>query len=176
MFSTLNTQTYSIQSNKINIWGNHTTTIVPSSPLFFSALKFITLNAFDNAKKQPQRSLQIMATMTETCEMGSPPATTFTSIPVLDLSLVESPATKPFFLSELRRALVIVGFFYLKNTPVSTDVQKAFVQKSKDLFDLPLEKKLEIDMINSKHFLGYSQMGCERTARKTDNREMFDVC
>lgn len=123
-----------------------------------------------------------MAKMTETCEMGgggSPPAattTTFTSIPVLDLALVESPATKPFFLSELRRALVIVGFFYLKNTPVSADVQKAFVQKSKDLFNLPLEKKLEIDMVNSKHFLGYSRLGCERTARKTDHREMFDVC
>lgn len=108
-------------------------------------------------------------------EAGSP-ATTFTSIPVLDLSLVESPATKPLFLSELRRALVIVGFFYLKNTPVSTDVQKEFVQKSKDLFNLPLEKKLEIDMVNSKHFLGYSRLGCERTARKTDHREMFDVC
>lgn len=109
--------------------------------------------------------------------VGSPPATTtFTSIPVLDLSLVESPATKPVFLSELRRALVIVGFFYLKNTPVSTEVQRAFVQKSKDLFDLTLEKKLEIDMVNSKHFLGYSQMGCEKTARKTDHREMFDVC
>lgn len=124
-----------------------------------------------------------MATMTETCEMGgkvSPQATittsTFTSIPVLDLSLVESPATKPFFLAELRRALVIVGFFYLKNTPVSADIRKTFVQKAKDLFDLPLEKKLEIDMINSKHFLGYSRLGCERTARKTDHREMIDVC
>lgn len=115
--------------------------------------------------------------MTKTCETeAGSPATTFTSIPVLDLSLVESPATKPLFLSELRRALVIVGFFYLKNTPVSVDVQKEFVQKSKDLFNLPLEKKLEIDMVNSKHFLGYSRLGCERTARKTDHREMFDVC
>lgn len=115
--------------------------------------------------------------MTKTCEMeAGSPATTFTSIPVLDLSLVESQATKPLFLSELRRALVIVGFFYLKNTPVSADVQKEFVQKSKDLFNLPLEKKLEIDMVNSKHFLGYSRLGCERTARKTDHREMFDVC
>lgn len=117
------------------------------------------------------------AAMTQTCEMeAGSPAATFTSIPVLDLSLVESPATKPLFLSELRRALVIVGFFYLKNTLVSADVQKEFVQKSKDLFNLPLEKKLEIDMVNSKHFLGYSRLGCERTARKTDHREMFDVC
>lgn len=107
--------------------------------------------------------------MTETCE------TTFTSIPVLDFSLVESPARKPIFLSQLREALVVVGFFYLKNTSVSADVQTNFIERSKDLFGLPLEKKLEIDMVNSKHFLGYSRLGCERTARKTDNREMFDV-
>lgn len=107
--------------------------------------------------------------MTETCE------TTFTSIPVLDFSLVESPALKPIFLSQLREALVVVGFFYLKNTSVSADVQTNFIERSKDLFSLPLEKKLEIDMVNSKHFLGYSRLGCERTARKTDNREMFDV-
>ncbi|MCJ1471143.1 hypothetical protein MMC07_009791 [Pseudocyphellaria aurata] len=114
-----------------------------------------------------------MATMTETCEMeGASP--TFTSIPVLDLSLAESPTTKPKFLSQLREALVVVGFFYLKNTSVSADIRKTFLQKSVDLFNLPLEKKLAIDMINSKHFLGYSRLGCEKTARITDNREMFD--
>ena len=115
-----------------------------------------------------------MADMTETCKVKGNPAT-FTSIPVLDLSLVESPASKPIFLSELREALVMVGFFYLKNTSVSAEVQKTFVQKSKEFFELPLEKKLEIDMVNSKHFLGYSRLGCERTARKTDHREMIDV-
>ncbi|KAI9730898.1 MAG: hypothetical protein M1834_005616 [Cirrosporium novae-zelandiae] len=114
-----------------------------------------------------------MATMTETCEVEST-LSTFTSIRVLDFSLVESPATKPIFLSELREALVIVGFFYLKNTPISAEVRKAFVQKSMDLCNLPLEKKLEIEMIKSKHFLGYSRMGCERTAQKMDHREMFD--
>lgn len=114
-------------------------------------------------------------TETKTCEMFITSQPTFTSIPVLDLSLVESPTTKPKFLSELREALLIVGFFYLKNTSIPVDVQRAFVQKSKEFFDLPEEKKLEIDMINSKHFLGYSRLGCERTARKTDNREMADV-
>ena len=122
-----------------------------------------------------------MATETETQtetrlrEVVQTPQPTFTSIPVLDLSLVESPITKPRFMAQLREALLIVGFFYLKNTCVSTDVQKAFVEKSIEFFDLPLEQKLEIDMINSKHFLGYSRLGCERTARKTDNREMADV-
>ena len=115
-----------------------------------------------------------MATRTQLCEIAAA-APTFTSIPVLDLSLIDSPDTKPIFLSALREALVVVGFFYLKSTTISAEVQKAFVQKSKDFFDLPLEKKLEIDMINSKHFLGYSRLGCERTAKKIDHREMADV-
>lgn len=102
---------------------------------------------------------------------------TFTSIPVLDLSLINSPTSKPDFLVRLRQALVHTGFFYIENTTqwVPASVQSEFVQKAIDLCNLPVERKLEIDMINSKHFLGYSRMGCERTAAKTDYREMFDV-
>lgn len=101
----------------------------------------------------------------------------FTSFPTLDLSLIESPQGKTKFLVQLREALVVVGFFYLINIErfVPPGVQDAFVQRSQDLLNLPLEKKLEIDMMNSKHFLGYSQNGKERTAQKLDNREMFDV-
>lgn len=100
---------------------------------------------------------------------------TFTSIPILDFIQAESAATKPLFLSKLREALVLVGFFYLKNPPVPKYEQKDFVEKAIALCNLPLEKKLEMDMVNSKHFLGYSRVGCEKTARKRDNREIFDV-
>jgi isopenicillin N synthase-like dioxygenase len=112
-------------------------------------------------------------TQTETAVLTTTTAN-FTSIPVLDYDLTKLPTTKPHFLSQLREALVVVGFFYLKNPPVPVEVRKAFVQKSIDLCNLPLEKKMEIDMVNSKHFLGYSRMGLERTARKMDHREMFD--
>ncbi|KAM4057775.1 2OG-Fe(II) oxygenase superfamily protein [Hirsutella rhossiliensis] len=100
----------------------------------------------------------------------------FTSIPVLDLSLIHSPSKKPIFLANLREALVVVGFFYLKGTTrwVPAEVQEDFVQKATTLCNAPLETKLEMDMMNSKHFLGYSRMGCERTARRVDHREMFD--
>lgn len=30
-------------------------------------------------------------------------------------------------------------------------------------------------MINSKHFLGYSQFGAEKAAQRVDHREQFDV-
>lgn len=114
-------------------------------------------------------------TTTETVNVESNLPLSFTSVPILDLLLAESPATKPAFLAQLREALVVVGFFYLKNTSIPKHVQNEFVQKSMDLCNLPVEKKLEIDMIHSKHFLGYSRMGLEKTAQKTDCREMFDV-
>ena len=85
--------------------------------------------------------------------------------------LALSPATKTlfFFLLPLKEALVMVGFFYLKNPPIPAEVKEAFVEKAIQLCNLPLEKKLEIDMINSRHFLGYSRLGAEKTAQRMDN-------
>lgn len=100
----------------------------------------------------------------------------FTAIPILDYSLSTSPTTKPQFLAELRNALINVGFFYLIHAPIAPQIQKDVVDKCKDIFDLPLEKKVEIEMVNSKHFLGYSRLGAEITAREQDYREQFDVC
>ncbi|KAL4782900.1 hypothetical protein BJX76DRAFT_331507 [Aspergillus varians] len=98
----------------------------------------------------------------------------FTAIPILDYSQSTSPTTKPAFLADLRNALVNVGFFYLVNAPIASEIRQDLVSKCKKLFDLPLEKKLEIEMVNSKHFLGYSRLGMEITARKQDYREQFD--
>ncbi|KAJ5135006.1 Oxoglutarate/iron-dependent dioxygenase [Penicillium bovifimosum] len=98
----------------------------------------------------------------------------FTSIPVLDFSEALSSSNKPAFLTRLREALVNVGFFYLRNPPVSVQSQHQFIQKALDLFELPLEKKAEIEMVNSPHFLGYSRLGAEITALKPDYREQFD--
>ncbi|EAW09997.1 isopenicillin N synthase family dioxygenase [Aspergillus clavatus NRRL 1] len=99
---------------------------------------------------------------------------TFTAIPILDYARSTSPDTKPRFLAELRHALVHVGFFYLVNAPIAPHVRQTFVDQSLALFDLPLEKKLEIEMVHSKHFLGYSRLGAETTASKADYREQFD--
>jgi isopenicillin N synthase-like dioxygenase len=86
-----------------------------------------------------------------------------------------SPSTKPAFLASLREALVNVGFFYLRNAPVPAQMQEDFTKMALGLFDLPLEKKLEIEMVNSPHFLGYSRLGAEITALRPDYREQFDV-
>ncbi|RAK88494.1 putative oxidoreductase [Aspergillus costaricaensis CBS 115574] len=97
----------------------------------------------------------------------------FVSIPIIDYSLALSPTTKTLFLAQLKEALVMVGFFYLKNPPIAADVKEAFVEKAIQLCNLPLEKKLEIDMVNSRHFLGYSRLGAEKTAQQMDHRELF---
>lgn len=101
---------------------------------------------------------------------------TFTTIPILDYTLSSSPETKATFLAELRNALINVGFFYLTNPPIAPRVRNALVDKTFEIFNLPLEKKLEIEMVNNKHFLGYSRLGAELTARTPDYREQFDVC
>ncbi|PYH49353.1 isopenicillin N synthase family dioxygenase [Aspergillus saccharolyticus JOP 1030-1] len=98
----------------------------------------------------------------------------FTTIPILDYSLATSPTTKPQFLASLRHALVHVGFFYLINAPVASAVRDELIHQTTAIFDLPREKKLAIEMVNSKHFLGYSRLGAETTARRTDHREQFD--
>ena len=65
----------------------------------------------------------------------------FTSIPVLDLSQARDPATKPQFLAELRRALMEVGFLYLKNVGIEDEVFGEVVRLGKAFFDIPTEEK-----------------------------------
>lgn len=93
----------------------------------------------------------------------------------MDFALANDIATKPKFLESLRRAIVNVGFLYIKNPPVSIATQETLIKKGIELFDLPLEEKLKIEMANSKHFLGYARLGTEITAMKPDYREQFDV-
>lgn len=94
---------------------------------------------------------------------------------MLDYAQTTSPTTRSTFLAALKDAIVNVGFFYLKNTGVPDELYQALSEQSSALFNLPLNKKLEIEMVNSKHFLGYSRLGQEITALKNDYREQFDV-
>ena len=99
----------------------------------------------------------------------------FNSVPVLDLSLARSPSTKKAFLDDLRHALLEVGFLYIKNTGIPADLINHVQTLGKAFFDLPEEKKLEIEMKNAKSFLGYNKLGMEITRFKTDWREQIDL-
>ena len=83
----------------------------------------------------------------------------FESIPVLDLSLADDPATKPELLEQLRDALLNVGFLYIKNTGIEQEVFDRVSEECVRFFEqLPEEEKLRIEMKNQKSFLGYSRV------------------
>jgi isopenicillin N synthase-like dioxygenase len=99
----------------------------------------------------------------------------FDTVPILDLSHARSPSTKQSFLDDLRHALLEVGFLYIKNTGIPEALIQDVMTRGKAFFDLPMEKKLEIEMKNAKSFLGYSKLGMEITRFKTDWREQIDM-
>lgn len=65
----------------------------------------------------------------------------FSTIPILDLSLAKDPSTKPQFLKELRHALLEVGFLYLKNVGIPKELTAAVIKEGVSFFDLPMEEK-----------------------------------
>ena len=97
----------------------------------------------------------------------------FSSVPVLDYSLIAS-GKKDEFTSQLRHALINVGFLYLANPPVDKQVIQTVVEYAPKLFEIPQEEKDAIKMANSQHFLGYSRLGTELTKGATDQREQYD--
>lgn len=78
----------------------------------------------------------------------------FHSIPILDLSLAQTESTKPAFLECLRNALLDIGFLYIKNTGIEDSLIQNVIEQGKAFFDLPEEKKLEVQMKNKPSFLG----------------------
>lgn len=101
-------------------------------------------------------------------------AANFSSIPILDYSLLATSRRSEFIL-QLRHALINVGFLYLSNHTVSPDVISSLINYIPQLFALPQEEKDKIRMANSPHFLGYSRLGAELTKGAVDNREQYDI-
>ncbi|WEW60142.1 hypothetical protein PRK78_005627 [Emydomyces testavorans] len=99
----------------------------------------------------------------------------FDSIPILDLSQARDPSTKSTFLLDLRHALLEVGFLYINNTGIDDKLVQDVITEGKKFFDLPTEKKLEVEMKNAPSFLGYSKLGNEITRFRTDWREQIDL-
>ena len=96
------------------------------------------------------------------------------SIPTLDLNKATDPETKSEFLDELRNALFNFGFFYIKNPPFDVEKFKNIKEESLKFFEIPLEEKKKVAMVNSKHFLGYNGLGDEITAANVDWREQVE--
>lgn len=100
-------------------------------------------------------------------------STSFSSIPIVDFESLRSKETKPQALRQLEDALFKVGFLYLVNTGLESVVDEGHRVVPK-LFDLSAASKQKCNMINSPSFLGYTSLGAETTASRTDLREQFD--
>ncbi|KAK2042898.1 2OG-Fe(II) oxygenase [Colletotrichum somersetense] len=98
----------------------------------------------------------------------------FTTIPIIDLSLADDPASEAGLRERLRHALVHVGFLYVVNHGVPEETVSAVVEALPRLFALPAAAKEEMALANSPHFLGYSGDGTETTAGAADRREQVE--
>lgn len=65
----------------------------------------------------------------------------FTSIPILDLSLANDASTKPEFLDQLRHALLEVGFLYMKNVGKPEELFSEVIAHGRAFFDIPEDEK-----------------------------------
>jgi isopenicillin N synthase-like dioxygenase len=101
--------------------------------------------------------------------------TDFSTVPILDWSLLSSPTTRPSFLAQLQHALINVGFLYLLNPPIEPTLVNRLTAYAPRVFaDLSQEEKDALGMVNSPHFLGYTALGKEQTKNAADMREQYD--
>lgn len=89
----------------------------------------------------------------------------FSTIPILDLSLAKDDSTKPQFLHELRHALLEVGFLYLKNVGILEELTQAVIDEGVAFFDLPMEEKFVLSRSPSFTHLARSSSHPWRTMR-----------
>ncbi|MDB5413029.1 MAG: 2-oxobutyrate oxidase [Rubritepida sp.] len=96
------------------------------------------------------------------------------SLPILDLSSLGGP-DHAAFLAELRDAARNVGFFYLVGHGVPAQLEAEVHREARAFFALPEAQKLDVEMIQSPHFRGYTRAGREITRGAPDWREQFDI-
>lgn len=98
------------------------------------------------------------------------------SLPVLDLARLELPeAEQAPYLAELRATARDVGFFYLVNHGISSQLLQNVQSITRTFFALPDAEKQRVSMIHSPHFRGYNRAGVEYTREQRDQREQFDI-
>jgi len=99
-----------------------------------------------------------------------------TSLPILDLSQLDGDEQQQqAFLDKLGRSARDVGFFYLINHGIDSELSAQVQQLSRQFFALSEAEKQQVSMIHSPHFRGYNRAGSELTRSQPDWREQFDI-
>lgn len=97
------------------------------------------------------------------------------SLPILDISRMNgSQHERAAVAEELRSILHHHGFFYLSGHGVDAGLVAETLAVSKRFFALPAADKLDIDIVRSPHFRGYTRAGAELTQGQPDWREQVD--
>ena len=97
-------------------------------------------------------------------------------LPWLDFIRLDGRATDHLdFLADLRVAAHDVGFFDLAGHGITAKQCEEILAVARKFFDLPESAKLEVEMIHSPHFRGYTRAGRELTRGRPDWREQFTL-
>ncbi|MEW2433927.1 2-oxoglutarate and iron-dependent oxygenase domain-containing protein [Streptomyces caniferus] len=96
------------------------------------------------------------------------------TFPVIDLRDAErGPEARAEFLDRLRRSVHDIGFFQLVGHGVTGAAE--LLDLSRTFFALPDRERRKLDILNSPHFRGYSELGRERTRGVPDQRQQLDI-
>jgi isopenicillin N synthase-like dioxygenase len=98
------------------------------------------------------------------------------ALPLIDISRLRgSVDDRAALLAGLRQAAHEVGFFYVVGHGVPAEVTDGIFAAAKRFFALPLQRRLEIENLNSPQFRGYTRVGTEHTGGTPDWREQIDI-
>lgn len=98
-------------------------------------------------------------------------------LPTLDISpFLADPSSDASeeFVRELREACHGPGFCYLVGHGNPSELDQAMMETANRFFALPDDQRRQIAIGNSPHFRGYTILGDERTAGKSDWRDQID--
>lgn len=96
-------------------------------------------------------------------------------LPTVDISRLKgNTEERTRFAEDLRDILHEHGFFYLAGHGVDPNLIQETITAAKQFFALPDADKLEIDIVKSAQFRGYTRAGGEITGGKQDWREQVD--
>ncbi|MGB0783419.1 MAG: isopenicillin N synthase family dioxygenase [Marinomonas sp.] len=101
------------------------------------------------------------------------------SIPLIDLSKLthDSGAIRQSEINALDKACREIGFFYLTNTGISSELMAALMREAKRFFNQPQDAKNAIDIKSSVNHRGYGNIGEEQLDEigHADWKETFDM-
>ncbi len=102
-------------------------------------------------------------------------ATTFITIPEVDLSRWSVPAARGELAAEVRSICHEIGFFQLVGHGLEADFIERHIEQQRRFFALGPDVKATIDKALSPHFRGWEGVGAELTGGRPDLREQLDL-